>query len=274
MELTIREVGSNLLNGCCVEAERARLVALALEGLCVRLPDKFHLHMRGLIQQVQQCGQKLRTIADLSQLHIARIPVVTDYLNELLPSFSKSLRDITNYIEDRSLDKEHRWRKMYYIMGEELQGTPLPARFAMYHAFLDMLKHLLTKSPEFDLNGLEMLRIRIFQLRDAQNIPPPSPIHHDQLIRQQKAMSFWEQETNAHWAEDIFTRPLPSRTEFKRSSRFFSRAYGPFQRLGSLGMTSDVKTLAKRTFDDDNVSVTFFLQGQEEAPLSYGSANP
>lgn len=145
MDIITREVGSNLLNGCWREAERARQVALALEGLCVRLPESFHLHMRGLIQQIQQCGQMLRTIADLSQLHIARIPVVTDYLNELLPCFSKSLRDINDYIENRSLDKEHRWRKMYHDLGSELPGTPLPARFAMYHAFLDMLKHLLTK---------------------------------------------------------------------------------------------------------------------------------
>ncbi|KAK8097715.1 uncharacterized protein PG998_013201 [Apiospora kogelbergensis] len=267
MDIITREVGPNLLNGCCVEAERARRVAMALEGLCVRLHENFHQHMRGLIQQIQQCGQMLRTIADLSQLHIARIPVVTDYLNELLPCFSRSLRDITGYIEDTSLDKEHRWRKMYHVLGAELPGTTLPARFAMYYSFLIMLKHLLTKSPEFDLNGLEFLRHRVYQLREARGIPPPSPIHHDQLIRQQKAMLFWEQETDAHWAEDIFTRPLPCRTEFKRTSRFFSRAYGPFHRLGSLDMTAEVKTLAKRTFDDDNVSVTFFLQGLEETPF-------
>jgi len=78
------------------------------------------------------------------------------------------------------------------------------------------------------------------------------------------------------------------------SSSFFSRAYGPFRRLGSIDMLSDIKTLAKRyevilvqllpfhayrisnhgrwltsnprTFDDDNVSVTFFLQGLDEIP--------
>ncbi|KAK7992667.1 hypothetical protein PG988_001461 [Apiospora saccharicola] len=266
MDVITREVGSALLNGCCVEAERARIVSLTLEGLCLSLPEKFHAHLKGLIQQIQLCNQMLLTIADLSQLHIARVPVVTDYLNVILPCFSRSLRDITDYVQNRTLDKEHRWRKMYHDMSEELPGTPLPARFAMYHAFLDMLKHLLTKSPEFDMNGLETLRLRIFDLREARGIPPPSPIHQDTLIRQQKAMAFWEQETNTHWAEDIFTRPLPSRTEFKRSSRFFSRAYGPFRRLGSIDMLSDIKTLAKRTFDDDNVSVTFFLQGLDEIP--------
>lgn len=145
MDMITREVGSTLLNGCCLEAERARIVSLTLEGLCLSLPEKFHAHLKGLIQQIQLCNQMLLTIADLSQLHIARVPVVTDYLNVILPCFSRSLRDITDYVQNRTLDKEHRWRKMYHDMSEELPGTPLLARFAMYHAFLDMLKHLLTK---------------------------------------------------------------------------------------------------------------------------------
>ncbi|KAK8068857.1 hypothetical protein PG994_005473 [Apiospora phragmitis] len=255
-------------------------------GFALSLPEKFRAHLKGLIQQIQLCGQMLLTIADLSQLHIVRVPVVTDYLNVILPCFSRSLRDITDYVENSSLDKEHRWRKMYYVMGEELPGTPLPARFAMYHAFLDMLKHLLTKSPEFDMNGLETLRLRIYQLREARGIPPPSPIHQSHIIRQQKAMAFWEQETftakfipeHALGRGHLYSAtPFSHRVQEKQSSTrkvpdeltspsFCSRAYGPFQRLGAIDVLSDIKTLAKRTFDDDNVSVTFFLHGYDEIP--------
>ncbi|KAK8045503.1 hypothetical protein PG993_005527, partial [Apiospora rasikravindrae] len=280
MDMITRDVGSSLLNGCCHEAERARIVGLSLDGLCLTLPEKFHGHLKGLIQQIHLCSQMLLTIADLSQLHITRVPVVTDYLNVILPCFSRSLRDITDYVNNRSLDKEHRWRKMYHCMGEELPGTPLPARFALYYAFLDMLKHLLTKSPEFDLNGLETLRLRIFQLREARGIPPPSPIHQDHIIRQQKAMAFWEQETSSRGTIGQYAVVhLQDMPDELTPLSFFSRAYGPFRRLGAIDMLSDVKTLAKRyaenlgpfftplsTFDDDTVSVTFFLQGLEEIP--------
>ncbi len=44
---------------------------------------------------------------------------------------SRSLRDITTYIDDKTLSREVRWRKMYNKMTEEAGGLPLPQRFAL-----------------------------------------------------------------------------------------------------------------------------------------------
>jgi hypothetical protein len=87
----------------------------------------------------------LRDLADRSQVHIARVPVVLDYLNIVLPCLSKTLRDIQTYIDDKTLSRETRWRKMYSKMTEEAGGLPLAQRFGLYNQFLIMLKYLLTR---------------------------------------------------------------------------------------------------------------------------------
>ncbi|KAI0125493.1 hypothetical protein BJ170DRAFT_684761 [Xylariales sp. AK1849] len=265
MDPAVRSLGSSLLNGCCHEAERAERVGNGLEGLRNSLHDKFHPHLNGVIEEVHRTSRLLRDLADQSQVHMSRVPVVIDYLNVILPCLCKSLMDIREFYEDRSQSKERRWRTMYHSMGNELPGTTLPARFIMYNQYLQLLQLLLTKSPNFDMNGLESLRTRILQLREARNIPPPSPIQRAPIVWRD-TMDYWEEETDSHWAESIFTRPLPSRTELEKPSRAISQAYGPLQRLGHIKISPDVRTLVKRSFDNDRLSVTFFLQTFNEAP--------
>ncbi|ORY66119.1 uncharacterized protein BCR38DRAFT_173137 [Pseudomassariella vexata] len=266
MDIGANALGSSLLDGCCLEAERAERVGIGLEGLRNSLNDSLRPHLTGLIGEVHSTSRLLRDLADQSQIHISRVPVVIDYLNVILPCLCRSLRDITTFYEDRSQPRDRRWKKMYHEMSSELLGTTLPARFVMYNLFLVSLQHLLTKSPNFDMNGLESLRTRILQLREARGIPPPSPIQRS-LIRRNGAPNFWAQETNSHWAESIFTQPLPSRTELEKPGRTLSEAYGPLQRLGQLNISPDVKILIKRSFDNDRLSVTFFLETSDEAPF-------
>jgi hypothetical protein len=78
-------------------------------------------------------------------VHITRVPVVLDYLNVVLPCLSRSLRDIQTHIDDKTLSREIRWRKLYNKMTEEAGGLPLPQRFVLYNHFLTMLKYLLTR---------------------------------------------------------------------------------------------------------------------------------
>lgn len=138
-------VEAHLLQGCCREAERSDLTALRLDGLRAALPESFHGHMIVVSEEIRNGSIILRDLADRSQVHIVRVPVVIDYLSVVLPCLSKSLRDIITYIEDKTLSREIRWRKMYNKMTEEASGLPLPQRFVLYNHFLTMLKYLLTR---------------------------------------------------------------------------------------------------------------------------------
>ncbi|KAI8962230.1 hypothetical protein F5Y11DRAFT_357102 [Daldinia sp. FL1419] len=264
INMAANQLGPQLLNGCFLEADRADMVGIKLQGLRNCLSEQFHPHMSGIIEEIFNTSRLLRDLAEQAQIHVSQLPAVFDYLNVILPCLCRTLRDIMAFYEDKSMDKEHRWRTMYHKLGAELPGTTLPARFIMYNQFLRLLQELLTRSPNFDLNGMESLRIRILQLRAARKIPPPSPIRTD-LIRRDEALEFWNRETNSHWAEAIFTQPLPSRREFKHQGR--SDAFGPLQQLGHLPpLSRDVKILVKRSFDNDRISVIFFLQLRDQAP--------
>ncbi|KAK9780940.1 hypothetical protein AB5N19_07416 [Seiridium cardinale] len=266
MEVVQNNLGSNLINGCCHEAERAERVAQGLEGLRLALSEKLHPHLSGLIEEIYNTCRNLRDLTDQSQVYMARVSVVTEYLNVILPCLAKTLIDIDAYYSDRTQSRERRWKLMYHEMTNELPGTTLPARFIMYNQFLNLLRLLLTKSPNFDLNALESLRNRILQLREARNISPPSPIERPSIMWRD-SLDYWEEETNSHWAESIFTRPLPSRTKLEKPKNSISQAFGPFERLGQPAISPDVKILIKRSFNNDRLSVTFFLQSHDEAPF-------
>ncbi|KAJ9138539.1 hypothetical protein NKR19_g7821 [Coniochaeta hoffmannii] len=256
-------VEAHLLQGCCREAERAELTALSLDGLRMVLPESFHGHMIMVSEEIRNGSLLLRDLADRSQVHIARVPVVLDHLNVLLPCLSRSLRDIQTYIDDKTLSREIRWRKMYNEMTEETGGLPLPQRFGLYNHFLTMLKYLLTRSPNFDLNTLEILRNRILQLRELRGIPPP-PLQVGPLVRQALMLAPLAHERSSHWAEQIFSLPLPSRTALKKTRP--SRSFGPHFPLGGVSIPPDSHILFKRSFNDDKISIMVFLNPVNQSP--------
>lgn len=134
---------------CCREAHQAEVVARCLDQLRAALSESFHGHLLALAEEIRGSSRLLRSLADLSHVHFARVPIVTTYLNVLLPCFSRTLGDITGYYEDKTLSREIRWRKMYNKMTEEAGGLPLPQRFLLYNHFLSLLKQLLTRYPAY-----------------------------------------------------------------------------------------------------------------------------
>ncbi|KAJ8129952.1 hypothetical protein O1611_g3677 [Lasiodiplodia mahajangana] len=260
-----RDMGPYMLDGCCHEAMRADKVSACLQQLRSVLPENLHPHLTAVIDQLRVTSQLLRDLADKSQIYLSQVPVMIDYLNVILPCLCRTLRDILGYYENKTMDKAHRWRAMYHNMSNELPGTSLPARFVMYNQFLGLLNYMLTRDPNFDVNAMEALRIRILQLRDARKIDPPVPYRTD-LVRRDNALDFWRRQTDSHWAEAIFTQPLPSRREFKRRGK--SDAFGPLDRMGQLEpFSSDVKILVKRTFEDGRVSIIIFLRQDDQLPF-------
>ncbi|KAK1828195.1 hypothetical protein QBC39DRAFT_393293 [Podospora conica] len=254
----------HLLQGCCREAERADLVALGLEQLRAALPESFHGHLIALAEEVRGSSSLLRDLADRSQVHVARVPVVLNYLHVLLPCLCRTLRDITTHYEDKTISREIRWRKMYNTMTEEAGGLPLPQRFVLYNHFLSLLKQLLVRDTNFDLNVLEALRTRILALREKRGIPPP-PVQSGALVRQElMALTIASQDPNSHWAEQIFSLPLPSRTALKHLKP--SKACGPYFPWGHLNIPPDSRILFRRTLDNDKLSIVVFLSATDQCP--------
>ncbi|KAK3695214.1 hypothetical protein B0T22DRAFT_508272 [Podospora appendiculata] len=252
-----------LLQGCCIEAERADLVAVNLDQLRAALPEPLHPHLLTLAEEIKGSSRLLRDLANRSQVHISRVSIVLNYLNVILPCLCRSLRDITAHYEDRTLSRETRWRKMYNQMTEEAGGLPLPQRFVLYNHFLSLLRQLLTRSPNFDLNTLDALRTRIITLREQRGIPPP-PLQVGPVVRQDLISQATAQERNAHWAEQIFSLPLPSRTALKHLRS--CKSYGPFSPLGHFDIHPGSKILFRRVFDNEQVSILVFLNSVNQSP--------
>ena len=144
-ELAARDLGPRVLDGCCIEAERADRVGYCLQGLRNALPEHLQPHLTAVIDHLQVTSYLLRDLADKSQVHLSQVPVMIDYLNVILPCLCRTLRDIMGYYEDKYKSKEHRWRAMYHNMSNELPGTTLPARFVMYNQYLELLNYMLTR---------------------------------------------------------------------------------------------------------------------------------
>ncbi|TDZ53530.1 hypothetical protein CTRI78_v006902 [Colletotrichum trifolii] len=263
MEMSLQKVDLRLLQGCCLEAERAELVAVNLEGLRQSLPETYSGHLAALVEEMRSCAKILRDLADLSQMHISRVPILLNYLNIVLPCLSRTLRDIISNYENRTVSKEMRWRKMYHAMTLEVSGLPLPQRFVLYNHFLTCLKQLLTRSPNFDLNGLETLRMRIIGLREARGLPPPTK-QGAVLLPEMMMMMPAVQDPLIHWAEQIFSLPLPSRTALKYNKP--SLASGPFHQGSHLNIPKEVKMLFKRPFDEDRLALMMYLNLVNQTP--------
>ncbi|KFA66550.1 hypothetical protein S40285_00703 [Stachybotrys chlorohalonatus IBT 40285] len=285
MEFAIVEVEKtapvevHLLKGCCLEAERADIVWFRLEGLKAALNEQGHPHLDATIEEIRKVSNLLRELADLSQVHQDRVPVTLDHLNIVLPCLSRSLRDITSHYEDKKLTKQNRWRKMYHQMTNEIGGIPLPQRFVLYNQFLTLLRDLLARSPNFDLNASERLRNQILDLRKARGIPPP-PVQVGPLVRYDALPStdfgpvsipvgMHDILLNAvaqavHWAEHIFSLPLPSRTGFK--SQHTSKSLGPHRPWGHLNTPPGSKVLFRRSFNEDKIALIVYLDGRDQCP--------
>ncbi len=134
-----------LLEGCFREAARADLVAGCIDSLRVFLPESFHTHMTAVSDEVRTSARLLRELLERPQAQAHRVPKIIPYLNVLLPCLCRSLRDMTNFYEDKTLSKEIRWRAMYNKMTEEA-NLPLPQRFTLYNHFLLLLVQLIARS--------------------------------------------------------------------------------------------------------------------------------
>ncbi|TKW58660.1 hypothetical protein CTA1_9308 [Colletotrichum tanaceti] len=157
MEQSLQKTDYRLLQGCCLEAERADIVSISLEGLRMTLPESYGGPINVLVGEMRKCARLLRDLFDLSQMHFNRVPILSSYLQIVLPCLCKTLRDISSFYNDRTVSKDIRWRKMYHKMSQEAGGLPLPQRFTLYNNFLDCLRQLLIMPFDEDRLALKTL---------------------------------------------------------------------------------------------------------------------
>ncbi|KAK4648740.1 uncharacterized protein QC761_114240 [Podospora bellae-mahoneyi] len=230
-------IEAHLLRGCCREADRCEIVAMGLDQLRIALPESFHGHLIALTGEIRSSCRLLRDLADRSQVHFSRVPIVANYLNVVLPCLSRTLKDIIGYYEEKTISREMRWRKMYNKMTEEASGLPLPQRFVLYNHFLSLLKQLLTRSPSFELNTLETLRTRILKLREQRGI-----------------------ERTLGGADILPTAAVSNGPET------FKTSYGPFYPWGHFTIPPESKILFRRPFDEDRISIVVYLNSVDQSP--------
>ncbi|TVY46216.1 hypothetical protein LOCC1_G002527 [Lachnellula occidentalis] len=253
------------LFGCWQEAQRADKVAVFLLALRTALKPEYYENISAVLKEVESASRLLRDLYDLFPIYRTRVPVVIYYLNIILPTFQKTMRDMLIYIDNGELPARTQWTLMSQRLSDQ-GGTTLAQRFAMYCEALvqtvrllsrcgipfsslqrfginDWLEIILTtvstRSPLYDPTSLELLRVRHMRLRKLQNIPGTHESKH------------------RHWAEKIFDDQLHSNTGLKH--RRGSKCFGPPMVESMLGIPPGSTVLFKLPFDKNRLSVTLYL---------------
>ncbi|KAF8865488.1 hypothetical protein BDZ45DRAFT_711116 [Acephala macrosclerotiorum] len=244
------------LLGCWREAQRADKVAAHLVRIRNTLELEFFEHITAVLKEIESSSRLLRDLYDLFPIYRSRVPMIVYYLNVILPSYCKTLQQMTVYVDNDGLPARSQWVLMYERMGEQ-GGMTLAARFVMFVDFLVQMVRLLSRSPLYDPTTLELLRMRHLRLRLLQGIPaPPAPAlpHHAPVQPTQADL----ETQRRHWAEKIFDDQPHSTTGLRH--RRDSKCFGPLMPEVRLGITPGSTVLFKLPFDKNRLSVTLYLQ--------------
>lgn len=135
------------LLGLWREAQRADKVAGELLRIRDTLGLEFYDHITAVLREIESSSRLLRDLYDLCPIYRSRVPVIIYYLNVILPSLCKTLRDMMIYVDNTSLPVRTQWTLMYERMGEQ-GGMTLATRHVMYNDFLIQLIRLLSRYEE------------------------------------------------------------------------------------------------------------------------------
>lgn len=131
------------LYGCWQEARRCDKVATRLLLLRSKNEvDDYYDDITILLREVESSSRLLRDLYDLFAIYRSRIPYIHYYLTIILPSMSKTMRDMLVFIDNEQLPTRLQWT----LMGEkwiESSELGLSNRFQMYCDALIQLIRLL-----------------------------------------------------------------------------------------------------------------------------------
>jgi hypothetical protein len=132
------------LSGCWREAERADKTAEGLIRLRTILDLEFYDQISAVLREVETTSRLLRDLYDLFPIYRSRVPIIVYYLNVILPSLQRTLKEMKLYLEHENLPARTQWSLMSDRLNQQ-GGMTLAARFVMYVELLVQLVRLLSR---------------------------------------------------------------------------------------------------------------------------------
>ncbi|KAG4440300.1 hypothetical protein IFR05_004207 [Cadophora sp. M221] len=263
-----------VLLGAWREALRADKAVVHLLRIRTVLDLEFYDHITAVLREIESASRLLRDLYDLFPIYRSRVPIIVYYLDIILPSLERTIKNMMVYIDNDVFPARTQWTLMVERLGDQ-GGMSLPTRFVMYVDLLtaDWTMLNLTggvSSPLYDPTTLELLRMRHLRLRLLQGIPaimdrslipyvilaPPAPTvpHHAPIQPTEADLEVQRR----HWAEKIFDDQPHSTTGLRH--RRESMCFGPPMVDVKLGIVHGSSVLFKLPFDKNRLSVTLYLQ--------------
>jgi hypothetical protein len=133
--------------GCWREAQRADKVAEGLLRIRTTLDLEFYDQISAVLKEVESTSRLLRDLYDLFPIYRSRVPIIVYYLNVILPSLCRTMKEMMLYLEHESLPARAQWTLMSDRLEQQGSMT-LAARFVLYVELLIQLVRLLSRCAE------------------------------------------------------------------------------------------------------------------------------
>ncbi|TVY20031.1 hypothetical protein LARI1_G002115 [Lachnellula arida] len=231
--------------GCWQEAQRADKVAGFLLALRTALKPEYYENISAVLKEVESASRLLRDMYDLFPIYRTRVPVVLYYLNIILPTFQKTMRDMLIYIDNGEIPARTQWTLMSQRLSDQ-GGMTLAQRFVMY---CEALVQTVRKREEEKINMDSALIPFVMTDPRVPIVPHQAP--------PQPSQAELEESQRRHWAEKIFDDQPHSITRLKH--RRWSKCFGPPMVDSMLELPHGSTVLFKLPFDKNKLSVTLYL---------------
>jgi hypothetical protein len=133
--------------GCWREAQRADRVAEGLLRIRTILDLEFYDQISAVLKEVESTSRLLRDLYDLFPIYRSRGSIIVYYLNVILPSLCRTMKEMMLYLEHENLPARAQWTLMSDRLSQQGAMT-LAARFVMYVELLIQLVRLLSRCAE------------------------------------------------------------------------------------------------------------------------------
>ncbi|KAH7321853.1 hypothetical protein BKA65DRAFT_408802 [Rhexocercosporidium sp. MPI-PUGE-AT-0058] len=243
-----------VLDGCLSEARRADQIVVALWGVRKELGNEFYDVITAVSRETESVSQLLRELQDLFLMYPPRVSFIVCFLDVLLPSLERTLKDMSTYLNE-PLPIRSRWELLNEKLVEQ-SGMSIAARITMFVDLLAQLARFLSRSSLYDPTALEITCSRILRLRKLQAFPlPPLNILQPPPVIER-----------AHWAQKIFDNKPQSVTAIKHHRD--SLCFGPPMVGNQPQIPTESVILFKLSFDKNKISIMcYYDQAAPQVPI-------
>ncbi|KAL5313913.1 hypothetical protein ACEPPN_018336 [Leptodophora sp. 'Broadleaf-Isolate-01'] len=234
-----------VLLGAWREALRADKAVVQLLRIRTVLDLEFYDHITAVLREIESASRLLRDLYDLFPIYRSRVPIIIYYLDIILPSLERTIKNMMAYIDNDAFPARTQWTLMVERLGDQ-GGMSLPTRFVIY----------LDAASEEEDQSSKHSGIMERSLIPYVVLAPPAPAvpHHAPIQPTEADLEVQRR----HWAEKIFDDQPHSTTGLRH--RRESMCFGPPMVDVKLGIIHGSSVLFKLPFDKNRLSVTLYLQ--------------